>query len=250
MANRYSGLTKGKPPKFNGKIRLMHNDLQKPLLTKKPQVWAIWNDLFHENVDWHFIDQALTVIAMCPQHTFLLLTKRIRTAWEYFVKRPTFSYVETKYKLIRPDIVASEQRPRYLPEEFEWPLPNLWIGTTAENQKRADERIPVLLQIPAAVRFVSIEPMVAAVDLAGDNGGQHYFPFENEHGTITPGIDWVVCGGESGSNARPIDPDWPRAIRDQCQAARVPFFMKQFSGRTKAERQAIPNDLMIREYPK
>jgi len=111
---------------------------------------------------------------------------------------------------------------------FDWPLPNVWVGTSISNQPDADEKFLHLLRTKAAVRFVSIEPMLGPVDLwcaryDNPNGGKT--------GAVTlwpGGLDWVICGGESGPNARPMHPDWARSLRDQCQAAHVPFFFKQW----------------------
>lgn len=134
-------------------------------------------------------------------------------------------------------------------------LSNIWLGVTAENQRTADERIPVLLQIPAAVRFVSCEPLLGTVDLRGYLGtgelpSQHY-------------LDWVICGGESGPGARPMHPDWARSLVQQCEGARVPVFVKQM-GTVWAKHQAgvyargdtkghniewWPSDLRIRQMP-
>ncbi len=136
---------------------------------------------------------------------------------------------------------------------FPAPLSNVHLGVTAENQQRADERIPILLQIPAAVRFVSIEPMLGAVDLqkrmsrgggywnylsgwwgeyiGADEGGQAMFIGPGDpgyDGPHFPGLDGVIVGGESGPGARPMKPDWARSLRDQCADARVPFFFKQW----------------------
>ena len=112
----------------------------------------------------------------------------------------------------------------------QWPLPNVWLGVSCENQARADERIPILLQIPAAKHWVSIEPMLGAVDFHLPNGN---FPKYNAlqkwtNGERATGIDWVVLGGETGPGARPMHPDWVRSVRDQCQAAGVPFYFKQW----------------------
>ena len=114
-----------------------------------------------------------------------------------------------------------------------FPLDNLWIGVTAENQKQYDLRWSIASQIPAAVLWVSHEPALGPID---------YSKHERKP-------DWWVTGGESGPGARPMHPDIPRFQRDQCQSAGVPFFMKQMSGKTKAERYAIPDDLMRRDYP-
>lgn len=119
-------------------------------------------------------------------------------------------------------------------------LPNVWIGTSVENQATANERIPELLAIPATVRFLSCEPLLGPVDLdqwtvlpVGSSGGEHHMPWlrqpdDPEDGPPSGGIDWVIVGGESGPNARPMHPDWARSLRDQCNAAGVPFFFKQW----------------------
>ena len=116
---------------------------------------------------------------------------------------------------------AGEYRDRF------WP--NVWLGTSVEDQQRADERIPNLLQIPAAVRFLSMEPLLGPVDLSRlTYRGERLNPLDTANDQSAPHIDWIICGGESGPNARPIHPAWARSIRDQCQAAGVPFFFKQW----------------------
>lgn len=128
--------------------------------------------------------------------------------------------------------------------------PHVWFGVSVEDQRRADERIPLLLSIPARVRFLSMEPLLGPVDLWGaryalPNGGEgSAFNWGN-------GVDWVIVGGESGPGARPMDPDWARSIRDECKAGDVPFFMKQMGGiRNKRGALALlPEDLRIRQYP-
>lgn len=119
------------------------------------------------------------------------------------------------------------------------PPANVWIGVTCEDQKRADERIPLLLKIPAKVRFLSVEPMLENINLKLN----HPLPRELQGGT-NGGINWVICGGESGSKKRAFDCDWARSIRDQCKAVEVKFFFKQVD-----KVQPIPSDLMIREFP-
>ena len=140
------------------------------------------------------------------------------------------------------------------------PWPNVWLGTSVEDQATADERIPHLLDLPATVRFVSAEPLLGPIKFYDRD------PIRLAHGIdarlenrvyvnmlrgwgIGPyrkrGIDWVIVGGESGPKARPMNPDWARSIRDQCATAGVAFFMKQM-----AQRAGIPADLMVREFPK
>jgi protein gp37 len=139
--------------------------------------------------------------------------------------------------------------------------PNVWIGTSVENQEYADKRIPELLKIPAAVRFLSVEPLLGPVVMPFYDEGWYdegswitnkptrkRLGYSNEPDNH---IDWVIVGGESGPGARPMHPDWARALRDQCRAAEVPFFMKQMGGaRDKGgDLSAIPEDLRIRQFP-
>ena len=213
------------------KVTLHPDRLDQPLKWKKPRTVLVsfMGDLFHEDVPTTFIDQVLEIIASCPQHTFLALTKRPENLEHKIYGTTTDNPFR---QLGGGDYLA-----------------NLWLGVTAENQARADERIPVLLQIPAAVRFVSIEPMLGPVDLSKYLTCQFYAGEEMEwrKGTIVPEgypklraarirsrIDWVICGGQTGPGARPMHPDWVRSLRDQCITADVPFFLKQMeiNGRT------------------
>jgi len=144
-----------------------------------------------------------------------------------------------------------------------WPLPNVWLGVSVEDQRRADERIPHLLSTPAAVRFLSIEPLLGPVnltriELGGGRrptwnalSGARGFYGENtvriDHGD--PGLDWVIVGGESGPGARPMHPDWARSVRDQCVAAGVPFFFKQWGGVRKKETGRVLDGRTWEEMP-
>ena len=129
---------------------------------------------------------------------------------------------------------------KMLPPDWGDGYPNVWIGCTVVNQAEADRDIPKLLAVPAKVRFLSMEPLLRPVDLTRWSGlvDDPYF-----------GLDLVIVGGESGTHARPMHPDWARSLRDQCVAARVAFFMKQMSGVRKATMPPIPDDLMVREMP-
>lgn len=146
-------------------------------------------------------DDLFEVIAEHPELDFLLLTKRPENVLDV---------------VYRHDDCDTP--------EYNWTWPdNLWIGTSVEDQKTADERIPELLKIPAAVRFLSCEPLLGPVKLPFDYG--HGTAGYDDHSTpITFGIHWVIAGGESGPNARPMHPDWARSLRDQCEAAGVPFY--------------------------
>ena len=144
-----------------------------------------------------------------------------------------------------PDVIfmVLTKRPqnlvRYLPADWGIGYPNVWIGTTVENQIEADRRIPDLLATPAAVRFLSCEPQLGPVDLNGwlcedwERMASIYTDGEGVRrsdisGNACPGIDWVICGGESGANARPMHPDWARSLRDQCAGVGVAFHFKQW----------------------
>ena len=107
--------------------------------------------------------------------------------------------------------------------EAPWPLPNVWLGVSVEDQKRADERIPVLIDTPAAVRFLSVEPLLGPVNLIQACG-----TYRGKKPLKKSALDWVIVGGESGKNARPMHPEWVRSIRNQCLNAGVPFFFKQW----------------------
>ena len=209
----YGGLTTPEG-KWNGQVRFLHERLAIPKRVKKPTVWAVWMDLFHPDVSPLAIVLTLRMMDDCPQHTFLVLTKRPEVALEHFTKNSMF---------------------------VNRPLPkNLWMGVTAENQEQADKRIPILLQIPAAVRFVSVEPMLGPVrldQLARRAKCDDWTYFDNAltgfkahkaGGWYENKLDWAICGGETGPGARPMHPDWARSLRDQCQAAGVPFFFKQW----------------------
>jgi len=157
-------------------------------------------DLFHEAVPDVFIGEAIEMMA-----------KRKDVVWQVLTKRP-----ERMQHFLDTWEEAYTYYPEMMMEEYglEFPFPHIWLGVTAEDQATADERIPLLLDTPAAVRFVSVEPMLGPVSLAG-------YP---------RGIDWVICGAESGPDRRPFDPAWAADLYRECQRAGVAFFGKQASG--------------------
>jgi protein gp37 len=193
-------------------VRFLPNRIHEPKESKKARRIFVCDmgDLFHESVKLEWLHQILSVIQKCPQHTFQILTKRAALMKER---------MEDQSRFFTP-----------------WPMPNVWLGVSVENQHFADERIPLLLSTPAAVRFISAEPLLGPLDLSrflkcdcqlkGNN-----FSAPEQHAVNCPErrrIDWVICGGESGPNARPMHPEWARFLRDQCQSAGVPFFFKQW----------------------
>jgi protein gp37 len=184
-------------------VRMHEDRLNEPKKNKKK--WAgkkvfvcSMSDLFHEVVHFRFLLDVFVSMAECADTTFQILTKRPERALKF----------------------------------FEWvkyakPTKNIWIGVSCENQATADERIPLLLQIPAAVRFLSCEPLLGKIDLV------KYLWYPDPNGFLTDfiptnKIHWVIAGGESGHKARPMHPGWVRSLRDQCAAANVPFFFKQW----------------------
>jgi protein gp37 len=221
----------------------LHADkLAAPLKWRKPRRVFVCSmgDLFHEDVSDEHIAAVFGVMAACPQHTFQVLTKRpeqMRAWFEWLMSFP--DPFEKIINAADDEYVFGNQ---FFPGPNPWPLPNVWLGVTAEGQQRADERIPTLLQIPAAVRFVSVEPMLTAIDASSWWRGD-VVPIVGEH-RPPPGPDWVICGAENGPGARPMDLQWARDLRDQCQAAGVPFFFKGAGRGTET-----PPDLDIQEFP-
>ncbi len=179
---------------LGGKPILIEAELNAPLKVKKPAIIGVqfMGDLFHKDVKDKWIDAIWSRMAKCPQHTFLILTKRPERMAHFVSEVGVFNY----------DV-----------------LPNLWLGVTAENQKQADKRIPILLQIPAAVRFVSVEPMLEEITLP-------YYLNDYTTGACSI-LDWVIVGSESGPGARPMNPDWASSLVKQCEEAETPCFVKQ-----------------------
>lgn len=230
-------------------VRIHGVRLRQPLHWRKPRRVFVnsMSDLFHADVpDW-FIDRVFATMAVCPQHTFQILTKRPERMRDYLLGFGTAEspiaanflrlakWTTSRNEISRPRHLCHAEAARLF---HAWPLRNCWPGVSVEDQRRAEERIPPLLECPAAVRFVSAEPLLGALDLSvwmPCRRGDPYdcFPMHEsqrccECSLGRPGIDWVIAGGESGPGARPMHPAWVRSIRDQCAAAAVPFFFKQW----------------------
>ncbi len=204
-----------------------HEDrLDQPLRWKKPRMIFVnsMSDLFHEDVPDAFIDRVFAVMALAKRHTFQVLTKRPERMLRWF--DPGFDNREHAVGQAMQEIAAARGGDDAgLPE---WPLPNVWLAVSVEDQATADERIPLLLQSPAAVRWVSAEPLIGPMDMAEVPVGMSG-PLRPDGvtGSGTPKLDWIVCGAESGPQSRIMRAEWARKLRDDCVSAGVPFFMKQ-----------------------
>jgi len=220
--------------KFTGEVRFNEDWLDQPLRWRRPRRVFVCahGDLFHESVPDEWIDKVFAVMALAPQHTFQVLTKRPERMREYLERDPRDA-INAEAGVISDWSEMTEVRG--------WPLPHVWLGTSVEDQATADARIPHLLATPAAVRFVSAEPLLGAVDLTAHLWGRAEpcpgcpGDADCDCGSLPrhmlgeePDLSWVIVGGESGPGARPMHPDWARSLRDQCQAAGVPFFFKQW----------------------
>ena len=231
-------------------VRLHQERLDKPLKWKKPRRIFVnsMSDLFHEDVPYEFIDQVFDTMVAAKQHTFQVLTKRpvrMKQYMERFMARRK-RFVEEFYS--KPEDAEVRRMGR---EWAEKPPANVWLGVSVESQQAAEERIPLLLQTPAALRFLSMEPLLGPVDLGKQLGwaAESRSVLNGWHG-----IDWVIVGGESGPKARPMHPDWVRNLRDQCQEAGVPFYMKQMGSAWNKKGKGnnlseIPEDLRMLVLP-
>lgn len=225
-------------PVWTGEVRLHEPALLQPLAWKRPRriFWNAHGDTFHDAVPDEWIDRVFAVCALTPQHTHMILTKRSVRMREYMTR------LDRAAKIVPGAIRTIPQIGRDLMiATADWPLPNVWLGVSVEDQTRADERIPDLLATPAAVRFISAEPLLGLVDLRqivlrrdgarptdlSNRLGDYVQPLRGNF-RDSPKLDWVIVGGESGPGARPMHPDWARSLRDQCAAAGVPFQFKQW----------------------
>jgi len=193
MAERYAGVVEKTAVgqlNWTGKVNMINEALLKPVNQKKPTIYFVnsMSDLFHESVPFEFINAAFMVMSDADHHIYQILTKRPERMVEFFEwKKQAFGII--------------------------WqPKPNVWLGVSVEDQKSADNRIPLLLQVPCSVRFLSCEPLLENIDFS----------------EALAGIHWVIVGGESGPQSRPMHPDWARSLRDQCFSFHVPFFFKQW----------------------
>jgi len=230
MAGRFSGA--GRPfdgfatltksgARWTRKVALVPSMLDAPLRWKKPRRIFVnsMSDLFHESLSALDIGRVFEVMERCPQHTFQILTKRADVMREF---------MQAEY--------ATEPPPR-----------NVWLGVSVEDQQRADERIPHLLATPAALRFLSVEPLIGPVDLG--LAGTMPKDISPRYAPVSDRIGWVIVGGESGLGARPCALEWIERIVEECETADVPVFVKQLGAFVVSEWRTAPPDMMKGAVP-
>ena len=260
MAKRLAGRCGYPAAPHEFEVTLHPERLSEPLGWKKPRrVFVVsMGDLFHEDVPDEYVDAVFAVMAAAEQHTFQVLTKRPERMYQWLqslytrsLRYPALGKRSVSYtygqigEMLRAG--ALEYGVQLGPINRFFPLANVWLGVTVENQEQANQRVPVLLAAPGEVRFVSVEPMLGPVDLTSlqcerlkwDALTGYQYEIENagsqrnwQAGTAR--LNWVICGGETGPGARPMHPDWVKALREQCQTADVPFFFKQWGDRPDA----------------
>lgn len=177
------------------------------------------SDVFHEDVPFDFVDKMFAVMALTPRHTYQILTKRPERMLEYFIKHFTRHKIAVEAKAYTKKKHPGGENCDPDVCNMQWPLPNVWFGVTAENQATADLRLPILMQVPAAKRFVSIEPMIGPINLNSDRRGFL---------SADVALDIVIVGGESGRDVRRMNINWVRALRDECKRNGKHFFFKQW----------------------
>jgi protein gp37 len=305
---RYEGLTRARKslgPVWTGDVRFVPEKLAEPLSWRAPTRIFVnsMSDLFHEGVSDEQIAAVFGVMAAAPRHTFQVLTKRPERARAWFAwiadqgeellaavgeEPPGGSPIPAACASFLPMVTGGNvaDSSEWLGRDAwraamraPWALPNVWLGASVEDQKTADERIPILLELPAAVRWVSYEPALGSVDWKNIASARDemMLPLAGLTWSIGspprvvrthPKLDWIVVGGESGPGARPFDVAWARSTVEQCRAAGVPVFVKQLGAcphwsyappppqwterrrdRKGGEPSEWPEDLRVREYP-
>lgn len=253
FAERFRGV-KGHPYEQGFDVRLVPEALDLPLRWKKPRRVFVnsMSDLFHEDVPEAFIGAVFTVMASSPQHTFQVLTKRAermrdvvsRIRWHVGMAFPSWAprQILTRLASLSPDDwrAIEDGRPAQPQQPPPWAVPpNVWLGVSVENQAAADERIPHLLATPAAVRFLSCEPLLGEVSLRRWFFAGHHPSWDGHPDRARiERLHWIIIGGESGHGARACDVAWIRRVVQQCRAAHVPCFTKQLGAHVEDRNDA------------
>jgi protein gp37 len=220
----YEGLTEEGPngPRWNGAIKLVPDELLKPLRWRKPRTVFVnsMTDLFWRKVPDEYIDLVFAVMAAASWHRYIILTKRADRMWQYLSdpsREATINALGLQYAA-----GAVVKQPLLFGSAFRWPLPHVVVGVSAERQEEFDQRVPFLLTAPIAVRMVSLEPLLGPILMNG--GGRNFLEGESIYGAF---IDWIVSGGESGQGARPMLVTWLADLVDEAKRYGVPMFVKQ-----------------------
>lgn len=274
-ARDYHGTVKSTPrgPRWTGLVRLIESRLTEPLRWRKPKRIFVnsMSDLFHDSVSDEHAAAIFGVMALAPWHTFQVLTKRAQRMSRFASSSGVAASVFWAADRLACDHDLSEDHPSapYLARgsaQALWPLPNVHLGVSVEDQETADQRLEHLTATPASVRFVSAEPLLGPIDFMGPYkaGWLPEITPDTADSDCRSGIDWIVVGGESGPRARPCDVEWIRSIVEQCAAARVACFVKQlgehsvcgtlehrsritFHSRHGSDPKEWPTDLRVRQ---
>lgn len=265
---KYAGLTKDSRagPVWTGKLHLHEPALAQPTKWRRPRHIFVnsMGDLFHEDAPLEWIDQVFGAMALCPQHRFQVLTKRAERMRVYTDSR--LSDVAQRVWGAADRLACKLNLPEHHPSfdylcagkaRAPWPLPQVWLGVSAEDQARFDLRVEHLAATLAAKRFVSCEPLLGSIDVGNalDDAVPDGSPYRP--------IDWVIVGGESGDQARPMKLNWARELVMQCRVWSVPIFVKQLGSwpihnggsryptrdRKGGNPEHWPADLRVREMP-
>ncbi|NIL77654.1 phage Gp37/Gp68 family protein [Rhodococcus sp. B10] len=222
LAERFRG-TPGHYFENGFDVQLRPAKLAEPLRWRTPSRVFVnsMSDLFHDDIPNEYIARVFAVMALTPQHTFQVLTKR-HARMKSLLSSESF------------EAAVFDACDGAFDGYFQLPLPNVWLGVSAENQKWADIRIDRLLDTPAAVRFVSAEPLLGEIDI-----------FRSTRIDRLPGLDWVIAGGESGRRARPLHPGWVRLLRDECKDAQIAFHFKQWGEWAPVDGQPQDGDVWV-----
>ena len=232
-------------------VRTHPERLDQPLRWRRPRMIFVnsMSDLFHESIPDEFIEEVFAVMALAHNHIFQVLTKRPERMREFLSTEHRWVTIEGRAQRMYNDRTGEDPG---LWLSVKLPLPNVWLGVSVENQETADERVPILLNTEATVRWLSCEPLLDRVDLEAWLDWDCTGDLLNGPCEFHAGIDWVVVGGESGVNARPMPDGAATLLLEQCREHEVPFFFKQGSQANWPDYKdfdSVPSTLRVREYP-